>query len=181
MLTDSHCHLDFPDFATELDDVVARAAAAGVTRMITISTCVSRIETYRALSERFANVWHSVGTHPHQAAAEPDVTVDQIVALSSHRKCVAIGEAGLDFHYDKSPRDVQEQVFRTHIKAAQVSGLPLVIHARDADDKMIDMLEEGASIAPFGAVLHCFSSGARLAEVGVKLGLILRYFDLQAR
>jgi TatD DNase family protein len=175
MLTDSHCHLDFPDFAAELDDVVARAAMAGVTRMITISTYVSRIQTYRALSDRFANVWHSVGTHPHQAAAEPDVTVDEIVALSTHPKCVAIGEAGLDFHYDKSPRDVQEKVFRAHIRAAQLSGLPLVIHARDADDVMIRMLEEGVGKAPFGAVLHCFSSGAELAEIGVKLGFYLSF------
>jgi TatD DNase family protein len=175
MLTDSHCHLDFPDFAAELDDVVARAMAAGVTRMITISTYVSRIETYRALSERYANIWHSVGTHPHQSAAEPDVTAEQLVALSSHPKCVAIGEAGLDFYYDKSPRDVQEKVFRTHIAAARQTGLPLVIHARDADDVMIAVLDEEMRKGTFGAVLHCFSSGVALARVGLKHGFYLSF------
>jgi TatD DNase family protein len=170
MLVDTHCHLDFPDFASELDEVIARADAAGVTRMVTISTRIARHAVYRDLAERHANVFWSVGTHPHNAAEEPDTQVDALVGLSDHPKCVAIGEAGLDYFYDKSPRDVQRRVFTAHIAAARLSGLPLVIHARDADDDMIAILEEESGKGAFGAILHCFSSGARLAEVGVALG-----------
>jgi TatD DNase family protein len=175
MLVDTHCHLDYPDLAADLDAVVARAHAAGVTRIVTISTHVARHGTYRALSQRYAHLYWTVGTHPHNAIDEPDVGLDEIVALSQDPKCVAIGEAGLDFHYDKSPRDIQRKVFRTQIAAARLTGLPLVIHARDADDEMIAILTEEHARGAFGAILHCFSSGAELARVGLGLGFYLSF------
>jgi TatD DNase family protein len=175
ILTDTHCHLDFPDFASELDGVVARAAEAGVKRIITISTEVRLGDTYRAISERFPTVWHSIGTHPNHAAKEPDVTLDEVLSGAAHPKCVAIGEAGLDYHYDYAPRDVQERSFRMQIEAARQTGLPLVIHARNADDDMGDLLEEEMGKGAFTAVLHCFSSGRRLAERGLALGLYLSF------
>jgi TatD DNase family protein len=173
MLIDTHCHLDFPDLAAELDDVLARAKAAGVARMITISTHVARVDTYRALAESHDNVFFSVGTHPHYADQERDVTAEQLVTLAQHPKCVAIGEAGLDYHYDRAPRDAQAQGLRTHIAAARITQLPLVIHARAADDDMIRILEEETGKGAFPAVLHCFSSGQELARRGIALGFYL--------
>ncbi len=170
MLVDSHCHLDFPDFAEERDAVVARAVAAGVGRMVTISTRVRRFEQVLAIAEAHPEVWCSVGTHPHNAAEELDVTVDELVRLSRHPRVVAIGEAGLDYFYDHAPRDAQAQGLRTHIAAARETGLPLVIHSRDADDDMAAILEEEMGKGAFPFILHCFSSGARLAEAGVALG-----------
>ncbi|MBF9235399.1 TatD family hydrolase [Microvirga alba] len=175
MLIDSHCHLDFPDFQTRLPGVLAAATAAGVGRMVTISTHIARFETYRALAEAYETVFFTIGTHPHNAAAEPDIPTDRIVTLSAHPRCIAIGEAGLDYHYDKSPHDVQQRVFRTHIDAARETGLPLVIHARNADEDMIRILSEEMRRGRFGAVLHCFSSGPKLAEVGVELGLYVSF------
>jgi len=156
MLIDSHCHLDFQAFSGRVPDVLARARAAGVGRMVTISTHVRRWETYRALAEAHAHVFCTVGTHPHHAAEEPDIAAAEIAALAAHPRCVAIGEAGLDHHYDRSPRDVQERVFRTHIAAARETGLPLVIHAREADERMIDVLTEESRRGRFDAVMHCF-------------------------
>src|SRR5687768_14710150 len=161
MLVDSHCHLDFPAFAGRVPEVLADARAAGVGRVVTISTHVGRADTYRALAETHEEVFFSVGTHPHHAAEETDVPTEEIVALSEHPRCVAVGEAGLDYHYDRSPRDLQQRVFRTHIAAARAAKLPLVIHARDADDDMIAILSEEMRRGAFDAVLHCFSSGAR--------------------
>lgn len=175
MLIDSHCHLDFPDFAGRLDEVIARAEANGVGGLVTISTHVARVDAYRALAERHPQIAFTIGTHPHNAALEPDLPADELVRLSAHPRCVGIGEAGLDYHYDKSPRDVQARVFRTHIAAARESGLPLVIHAREADEDMIRILTEEMRRGRFDAVLHCFSSGAKLAEVGVELGLHLSF------
>ncbi|MFD0917982.1 TatD family hydrolase [Pseudahrensia aquimaris] len=175
MLVDSHCHLDFPDFAEELDDVVARARSVGIGRMVTICTRVRKFPDVLAVAERFDDVFCSVGTHPHNAAEELDVTTDKLVELSQHRKVVAIGEAGLDYHYDKSPRDAQAQGFRTHIAAARETGLPLVIHARSADEDMISILEEETRAGAFPAVLHCFSSGRKLAERGIELGLYVSF------
>jgi TatD DNase family protein len=175
MLVDSHCHLDYPELSDDLAETLDRAQAAGVGRVVTISTHVARFDTYRALAERDARVFFTVGTHPHNAAQEPDVAPERIVALSGHPRCIGIGEAGLDYHYDKSPRDVQRRVFRAHIAAARESGLPLVIHAREADEDMIAILSEEMARGRFGAVLHCFSSGARLAEVGVELGLYVSF------
>jgi TatD DNase family protein len=170
MLVDSHCHLDFPDFADERAAVVERAARAGVARMVTISTRVRRFSEVLAIAEAFDAVYCSVGTHPHNAAEEPDVTTDDLVRLSAHPKVVAIGEAGLDYHYDKSPREAQAQGFRTHIAAARQTDLPLVIHARNADSDMAAILEEETQKGAFPFILHCFSSGRDLAETGVKLG-----------
>jgi TatD DNase family protein len=175
MLVDSHCHLDFPDLPSRLPQVLAAAAAAGVGRMVTISTHVARFDTYRALAETHESVFCTVGTHPHNAAAEPDVPMERLVELSVHPRCIAIGEAGLDYHYDKSPRDVQQQVLHTHIEAARETGLPLVIHARNADEDMIRILSEQMRRGRFRAVLHCFSSGDRLAQVGVELGFYVSF------
>jgi TatD DNase family protein len=173
MLIDTHCHLDFPDLAVDIAAVLSRAQAAGVSRMITISTHVSRVGTYRALAEAHDNVFFSVGTHPHYADQELDVTTEQLVALAKHPKCVAIGEAGLDYHYDKAPREAQAQGLRTHIAAARITQLPLVIHARAADEDMIGILENEAAKGSFPAVLHCFSSGPELARRGLALGFYL--------
>ncbi|RUU03384.1 TatD family deoxyribonuclease [Mesorhizobium sp. USDA-HM6] len=170
MLVDSHCHLDFPDFAEERAAIVARALAAGVGRMVTISTRVKRFQQILEIAETFNEVYCSVGTHPHNVAEELDVTADELVRLASHPKVVAIGEAGLDYFYDRSPREAQAQGFRTHIAAARRTGLPLVIHSRDADDDMAAILEDETGKGAFPFILHCFSSGRRLAEVGVALG-----------
>ena len=170
MLVDSHCHLDFPEFGGEVDQLIGRAAEAGVGMMVTISTRVRRFPGILAIAEAHENVFCSVGTHPHNAAEEPDITAEQLVRLSKHPKVVAIGEAGLDFHYDKSPRPAQAQGFRTHIAAARETRLPLVIHARSADDEMIAILEEESGKGAFPFILHCFSSGRKLAEAGVALG-----------
>ncbi|RWK44367.1 TatD family hydrolase [Mesorhizobium sp.] len=170
MLVDSHCHLDFPDFAEERAAIVARALAAGIGRMVTISTRVKRFQQLLEIAETFDQVYCSVGTHPHNAAEELDVTVEALVQLSAHPKVVSIGEAGLDYFYDHAPRDAQAQGFRTHIAAARETGLPLVIHARDADSDMADILEDETGKGAFPFVLHCFSSGRRLAEIGVALG-----------
>lgn len=170
MLVDSHCHLDFPDFAEERGAIVARALAAGIGRMVTISTRVRRFQQIIEIAETFNEVYCSVGTHPHNAAEELDVTVDELVRLSGHPKVVAIGEVGLDYFYDRAPREAQAEGFRTHIAAARQTGLPLVIHSRDADDDMAAILEEETGKGAFPFILHCFSSGRRLAEVGVALG-----------
>jgi TatD DNase family protein len=170
MLVDSHCHLDFPDFAEERAAIVARALAAGIGRMVTISTRVKRLQQVLEIAETFEEVYCSVGTHPHNAAEELDVTVDDLVRLSAHPKVVAIGEAGLDYFYDHAPREAQAEGFRTHIAAARETGLPLVIHSRDADDDMADILKDETGKGAFPFILHCFSSGRRLAEVGVALG-----------
>ena len=170
LLIDSHCHLDFPDFA-DLDAVLSRAAAAGVGRLITISTRVAKFDTYRAIAEAHDNVFFSVGTHPHQAFEEPDVSVETLVELSKHPKCVAIGEAGLDYHYDKTPRDIAARVFRAHIAAARITQLPLVIHSRDADADMAAILEDEMAKGAFPALLHCFTSSRALAETALLLGL----------
>lgn len=175
MLIDSHCHLDYPGLAERLPEMMERARAAAVARMVTISTHVRRFDTYRAMAERHESVFFSVGTHPHHAAEEPDIAAAEIVSLAAHPRCVAIGESGLDYHYDRSPRDIQRAVFRTHIAAAREAGLPLVIHARDADDDMIAILKEAMGQGAFEAVLHCYSSGPKLAEVGVELGFYVSF------
>jgi TatD DNase family protein len=158
-----------------LPQVLVHAREAGVGRMVTISTHVARVETYRALAEAHEDVFCTIGTHPHNAGDEPDVPATRLVELSRHPRCVAIGEAGLDYHYDRSPREVQRRVFRTHIAAARESGLPLVIHARNADEDMIEILREESGRGRFDAILHCFSSGAKLAEVGVELGFYVSF------
>jgi TatD DNase family protein len=175
MLIDSHCHLDFPDFADTLDDVVGRSRAAGIARMVTISTRVARQAGLLAITDRFADVYCSVGTHPHYAHEELDVTVADLVAATRHPKVVALGEAGLDYHYDRSPRDAQERGFRTHIAAARETGLPLVIHSRNADDDTSRILEDETGKGAFPAVLHCFTGGPDLARRAIALGLSISF------
>jgi TatD DNase family protein len=170
MLIDSHCHLDFPDLRSELDGVVARARQAGIGRMVTISTRVRRQDDLLSIAERFADVFCSVGTHPHHAHEELDIGAADLVSRARHPKVVAIGEAGLDYHYDNSPRDAQEQGFRTHIAAARETGLPLVIHAREADADVGKILREESARGAFPAVLHCFTGGHELAFTGIELG-----------
>ncbi|MCJ8147640.1 TatD family hydrolase [Shinella sedimenti] len=170
MLIDTHCHLDFPDFAAERDDIVARAHAAGVKQMITISTRVRKFPEILAIAETYPSVFCSVGTHPHNADEELDITVAELVALSRHPRVVAIGEAGLDYFYDNAPRDAQATGLRNHIAAARETGLPLVIHSRSADDDMVAILTEETEKGAFPFLLHCFSSGPDLARAGVELG-----------
>jgi len=175
MLVDSHCHLDFPDFAGELDAVVERARAAGVGRIVTISTRVKRHGDLLAIAGRFPDVFCSVGTHPHSAHEELDIGIADLVTHTRHPKVVALGEAGLDYHYDTSPRDAQERGFRNHIAAARETGLPLVIHSRAADDDMARILEEETGKGAFPAVLHCFTGGRDLAQRAIALGLFISF------
>lgn len=170
MLIDSHCHLDFDALADDIDGVLARAEAAGVSGMVTISTAVEKFSTYAAIAERYPNIWCSVGTHPHHADKELHIQVDDLVRLSAHPRCVAIGEAGLDYHYDNAPRDAQATGLRRHIAAARITGLPLVIHSRSADDDMAGILEDEAGQGPFPFVLHCFTAGPDLARRALALG-----------
>jgi TatD DNase family protein len=170
MLVDSHCHLDFPDFTEELDDVVCRAGKAGVAGMVTISTRVRKFDQVLSVAQQFQNVFCSIGTHPHNAAEEPGITVEDLVRIAEHDKVVAIGEAGLDYYYDKSPREAQASGFRIHIAAARQTGLPLVIHARDADNDIAAILCEESGRGTFPFILHCFSSSRALAETGIELG-----------
>jgi TatD DNase family protein len=175
MLVDTHCHLDFPDFAEDLPGFIARAKSVGVGRMVTISTRVKRFGVYAAIAEQNPEIWCTVGTHPHQAGEEDGIPAVEIIALSAHPRCVGIGEAGLDYHYDKAPRDAQARGLRVHIEAARQTGLPLVIHARNADADMEMILREEMGKGAFSAILHCFSSGQRLADVGVELGLYISF------
>ncbi len=169
MLVDSHCHLDFPELAADRGGVLARARANGVERMVTISTRVHRFDEITAIADENPEVWCSVGTHPHHAQEEPEITTADLVRLAAHPRCVAIGEAGLDYHY---PGDYAAQAtgFRRHIAAARETRLPLVIHAREADQDIASTLEEETGKGAFPFVLHCFSSGLELARRGLALG-----------
>jgi len=175
MLVDSHCHLDFPDLAAELDAVVARARAAGIGRMVTISTKVKKQAELLAIAEKYPDVFCTVGTHPHHASSELDVDAKMLVGLAKHPKVVGVGEAGLDYHYDTGPRDDQLKSFREHIAAARETGLPLVIHARDCDADMAVVLTEEVARGPFKAVLHCFTAGPELAHTAIDLGLYIGF------
>jgi TatD DNase family protein len=170
MLVDSHCHLDFPDFSTELDAVISRARAAGVGRIVTISTRVKRHAQVLAIAEKVPEVFCSVGTHPHYAHEEPDVDAQKLAGLAKHPKIVAIGEAGLDYFRNNSPREAQAASFREHIAAARETGLPLVIHSRDCDVDMMQILREESGKGAFPAVLHCFTGGRDLAFAAIDLG-----------
>nr|WP_316654125.1 TatD family hydrolase [uncultured Gellertiella sp.] len=170
MLIDTHCHLDFPDFAEELDQVISRAHEAGVSQMVTISTRVRRLPQLLEICARFPSVYCSVGTHPNNADEELDVTAAELVSLAAHPKVVAIGEAGLDYFYDTQKPEDQKSGLAQHIAAARQTGLPLVIHSRSADGDMADILQRETGKGAFPFILHCFSSGAELARVGVELG-----------
>ncbi|KKC39263.1 LuxR family transcriptional regulator [Devosia epidermidihirudinis] len=170
MLIDSHCHLDFEALANDMDGVLARAAAAGVSGMVTISTYVDKFSTYAAIAERYENVWCSVGTHPHHADQELHIQTEDLIRLSAHPRCVAIGEAGLDYFYDNAPREAQAIGLRRHIAASRATGLPLVIHSRAADEDMAAILEEESGQGAFPFVLHCFTAGQELARRALALG-----------
>lgn len=175
MLVDHHCHLDFPDFAADRDGIVARAAKSGVGALVSISTRIRRFPELLEIVAPYPNVFCSVGTHPHHAHEELDIGADEIARLAEHPKVVAIGEAGLDYFYDNSPKAAQEQGFRTHIAAARITGLPLEIHARDADDDTARILEEEMAKGTFKAVLHCFTGGADLARRALALGMMVSF------
>ena len=172
-LVDSHCHLDFPDFAGEVGEVVARARAAGVTRMVTICTQLSQEPQVRALAEAHDGVFYAAGTHPMNAAEAPLATPEALTALAQHPKFVGIGETGLDYHYTAESAARQQESLRIHIEAARRTGLPLIIHARDADADMARILSQEHAAGPFACVMHCFSSGAALAETALGLGFYL--------
>ncbi|ETD86693.1 TatD family hydrolase [Rhodobacter capsulatus] len=173
LLVDSHCHLDFPDFAEELPEVVARAHAAGVSRMVTICTRLRNVPQVRAIAEAHEGVFWAAGTHPMSAAEEPLASIEELVALAAHPKFVGLGETGLDYHYTAESAEIQKVSLRLHIEAAQETGLPLIIHSRAADDDMAAILTEGMKRKPFGCVMHCFSSGPELARVTLELGCYL--------
>ncbi|HEY8071404.1 MAG TPA: TatD family hydrolase [Methylocystis sp.] len=175
MLIDTHCHLDFPDFAPEQADIVARAQARGVGRMITISTHVTKFAAIAAIAERYEDVFCTVGTHPNHALDEPEASPEQLVALARHSKCVAFGEAGLDYHYNHAPKDTAARVFRNHIAAARIAGLPLVIHTRDADEDCAKILRQEMGQGAFTALLHCFTASQALADTAVELGLYISF------
>ncbi|MGI9515305.1 MAG: TatD family hydrolase [Anderseniella sp.] len=174
-IVDSHCHLDFDVLHDDIDGVISRAHDAGVHMMVSISTRVKNFDAVRAIAEAHDEVFCTVGTHPHNAAEEPDVTADELVALAQHPKCIGIGEAGLDYHYDNSPRDDQAHGFRTHVAAARKTGLPLVIHSRSAEADTASILEDEMEKGAFKPLLHCFSSGIELAERGLAIGAYLSF------
>lgn len=179
-LVDSHCHLDFPDFAGKIPQVITRARAVGVTRMVTICTRLRQEPQVRAIAEAHAEVFYATGTHPMSAADEPMATVEELVALARHPRLVGIGETGLDYHYTAATKAVQQASLRVHIEAAQETGLPLIIHARDADDDIEAILTEGVKRKAFACVMHCFSSGPRLAEAALEMGFTLSISGIAA-
>lgn len=172
MLVDSHCHLDYLERkGYDLNEVVARAFEAGVETLVTISTKVSEFDTVRGIAERFDNVYCTVGVHPHEVEAEGVVATERLVELAQHPKVVGIGETGLDYYYEHSPRQLQQDSFRTHIAAARETGLPLIVHTRDADDDTIEILHDEYRKGPYPGLIHCFSSSRLLAEKSVEIGL----------
>jgi TatD DNase family protein len=173
MLVDSHCHLDFLERDGALEDVISRAEAAGVRRFVTISTKLSTFPTVRAIAERFEPVYCSVGVHPHEAEEEGVRDPAELVGRASHHKVVGIGETGLDYYYEHSPRDAQKESFRAHIAAARETGLPLIVHSRDADDDTVRILEDEHAQGAFPCVIHCFTAGPALAEAALALGFFI--------
>lgn len=179
-ITDSHCHLDFPDFEGRLPEVIADAREAGVTRMVTICTKLKTEPAVRAIAEAHAPVFYAAGTHPMSVASEPMAQVDDLVALAAHPKFVGIGESGLDYHYTADSATAQQTSLRVHIAAARETGLPLIIHARDADEDMARLLTEEYRNGPYSCVMHCFSSSAALATAALDLGFYLSMSGITA-
>lgn len=173
MLVDSHCHLDFPELQADMPGVLQRAAEAGVAAMLTIATRLDRFPGVRAVAESAPNIWCTVGIHPHEAADEPIDEPARLIAEAAHPKVIGIGEAGLDYFYEHSPRQDQIRNFRAHIAAARDTGLPLVVHARDADEDLCQILTDEHARGAFPGLIHCFSSGRRLAETALELGLYI--------
>lgn len=179
-ITDSHCHLDFPDFDGKLPQVIAEAQAAGVARMVTICTRLKNEPAVRAIAEAHAPVFYAAGTHPMSAAEEPLASTDALIALAAHPKFVGIGETGLDYHYTADSAEIQQTSLRIHIDAARATGLPLIIHARDADDDMARILTEEYRQGAYSCVMHCFSSSATLARAALDLGFYLSMSGITA-
>ena len=179
-ITDSHCHLDFPDFEGQLDQIIANAAAAGITRMVTICTKLRNEPAVRAIAQAHAPVFYAAGTHPMSVASEPLARVDDLIALATHPKFVGIGESGLDYHYTADSAEIQKQSLRTHIAAARESGLPLIIHARAADEDMSRILTEEFRNGAYTCVMHCFSSSKALAHAALDLGFYLSMSGIAA-
>jgi TatD DNase family protein len=179
-IVDSHCHLDFPDFEGELPDIIARAHAAGVRRMVTICTRLKNEPRVRAIAEANPSVFYAAGTHPMSAAEEPLATVEELLALAAHPKFVGIGESGLDYHYTADSAEIQRQSLRIHITAARETGLPLIIHARAADDDMARILTEEYRNGAYTCVMHCFSSSAELGKAALDLGFYLSMSGIAA-
>ncbi|MBQ8661295.1 MAG: TatD family hydrolase [Alphaproteobacteria bacterium] len=173
MLVDSHCHLDFNDFEDDMDEVIARARDCGVSLMLNAGNNLDELKNQLALSEKYPFVYAAVGVHPHNAQEYPDLKAEQLIAETAHPKVIGIGETGLDYYYDYAPRDLQIKLLREHIKAAQETGLPLIIHNRDSDDDMISVLGEAHRQKPFAGVIHCFSSSQKLADFALSIGFYL--------
>jgi TatD DNase family protein len=173
ILVDSHCHLDYLPAGAERDEAIARARRAGVGAMVTIGTKITEFPEVRAIAESQPDVWCSVGIHPHEAAAEPDTSAEALAGLAQHPRVIGIGETGLDFYYEHSPRDRQVSVFRDHAEAAGISGLPLIVHTRDADGETAQILAEEAGKHPLSGVIHCFSTGRELAEKAIEIGFLI--------
>jgi TatD DNase family protein len=173
MLVDSHCHLDFPDYAGKVDDVVARARAAGVGVCVSIGTELKRFPGVRAVAEAHDNVWCSVGVHPHESEKELLDDAAALIAEAAHPKVVAIGETGLDYYYEHAPRAPQQANFRSHIAAARQTGLPVIVHTREADDDTIDILRNEMAKGEFTGLIHCFTGTQRLADAALELGLYI--------
>ncbi|MBN9489312.1 MAG: TatD family hydrolase [Alphaproteobacteria bacterium] len=173
MLIDSHCHLDFPELSNDEAGVLARARTAGVAGMLTIGTRLDQFDRVRAIAERHSNIWCSVGVHPHEAKEEGQRAPDRLIEATRHSKVVGIGETGLDFYYEHSPRDEQAESFRTHITAARETGLPLIVHTRDADTETGDILEDEYAKGAFTGLIHCFSSGSEVAKRALALGMYI--------
>ena len=173
MLVDSHCHLDFDSFAEDFDDVLSRARSAGIGTMVTICTKLTEFEEVRAIAEKAPDIYCSVGVHPHEAAEEGVDDPAGLIERAAHEKVVGIGETGLDYYYEHSPREAQATSFRAHIEAARETGLPLIVHTRDADDDTVAILEEEHAKGPFPGVIHCFTSSRALAEAALELGFYI--------
>jgi len=173
MLVDSHCHLDYMARAGELEAVLDRAAAAGVGAMLTICTRTTEFPAVLAIAESRPNLWCSVGVHPHEAAAEPDLAAERLAELARHPKVVGIGECGLDYYYERSPREIQQAVFRTHIAAGRATGLPLIVHSRDADADTVALLREGVAKGPLEGLIHCFSTTSELSDGALGIGFYI--------
>ncbi len=179
-IVDSHCHLDFPDFNGELPDVIARAKAAGVTRMVTICTRIANLANVQKIAETYPEVWFAYGIHPMSVTEQPLLSVADLVAAAQHPRMVGIGESGLDYHYTPESKGLQQESLRLHIEAAQETGRPLIIHARDADEDMAAILAEGHRAKPYSCVMHCFSSGEPLARAALDMGFYLSMSGITA-
>ena len=172
-LIDSHCHLDYLARDEDLDDVVARARSAGLDGMLTICTKVSEFDQIRAIAEKYDDIWCTVGIHPHEADSEPEVSAERLVELAANPKVIGIGECGLDYYYEHSSREAQQRSFRAHIAASRVTGLPLIVHTRDADDDTVAILHNEFANGPFPGLIHCYSASHDLAKKSLEIGFYI--------